>query len=171
MRRFLWALLLLGIPACGWDAYLKEHTVYDALYPPYRVSFATEIDAQQGNFNALALAVEMWNDAHDGLLVIDQDPTSDFLIYVGPYESLLEDARGGSLRVPEGQLCAIYIPPENVGDTPLLAHEIGHCLGFGHTRNSVSIMYHDPEPYSGITFDIGMVLEDLIAAGQPRDGG
>lgn len=167
MRRialFIW--LLSSLSACGgWDAYLREPNVYESLNPPYRISFATEIDAQQADFSALALAVEMWNDAHDGLLVIDRDPTSNFLIYIGPYEDLLDEARGGSLRIPEGQICAIYIPSENVSDTPLLAHEIGHCLGFDHTQNAGSIMYEEPSETSLISPDIIETLDELTLAG------
>ena len=158
----------LFVTACGgWDAYLREPNVYDALYPPYRISFATEIDEQQADFGSLALAVEAWNDLADGLLVIDDDITSQFLIYVGPYEELLtDDARAGALRIEEGQICAIYIRSENVRDVPLLTHEIGHCLGFDHTQNSASIMFHAPQPYSAMTFDIAETLDELLLAGE-----
>ncbi|KAB2843010.1 matrixin family metalloprotease [bacterium] len=164
MRRAALLLATLAtLSACGgWDAYLREPNVYETLSPPYRISFATELDAQQGDFNALALAVEMWNDAHEGLLVIDRDPTANFLIYIGPYEDLLEDARGGSLRFPEGQICAIYIPSENATDFSLLAHEIGHCLGFDHTQNAGSIMYEEPGDASQISPDIVEVLAQLV---------
>jgi len=158
---------LISLSACGgWDAYLREPNVYESLSPPYRISFATEIDAQQGDFNALALAVEMWNDAHQDLLVIDRDPTSNFLIYIGPYEDLLEDARAGSLRFPEGQICAIYLPTEVASDFPVIAHEIGHCLGFDHTQNAGSIMYEEPGDASLISPDIVEVLAELTAMGE-----
>lgn len=167
MRRAALLLATLAtLSACGgWDAYLREPNVYETLSPPYRISFATELDAQQGDFNALALAVEMWNDAHEGLLVVDRDPTANFLIYIGPYEDLLEDARGGSLRFPEGQICAIYIPSENATDFSLLAHEIGHCLGFDHTQNAGSIMYEEPGDTSQISPDIVEVLAQLVENG------
>jgi len=167
MRKILFLFgLLASLSACGWDAFLREPNVYDALTPPYRISFATELDESQGDFSALSLAVEMWNDAHDGLLVLDRDPTSDFLVYVGPYDDLLENAVAGSLRIPEGQLCAIYVPTESVDKAYVLAHEIGHCLGFDHTQNAGSIMYHEPRDFSAITPDIVMVLDDLVAAGE-----
>ena len=167
MRKFFILGLSLALAGCGgWDAYLREPNVYETLSPPYRISYATEIDEQQGDFDSLALAVEMWNDAHDGLLVIDRDPTSNFLLYMGSYEDLLEDARGGSLRIPEGQICAIYIPTENAGDVALLAHEIGHCLGFDHTQNAGSIMYEEPQDFSLISPDIVQVLDELVLAGE-----
>lgn len=167
MRRaaFLAGILTILSACGGWDAYLREPNVYESLSPPYRISFATEVDALQGDFNALALAVELWNDAHDGLLTIDRDPTANFLIYIGPYEDLLEGARGGSLRFPEGQICAIYIPTENISDAPLLAHEIGHCLGFEHTQNAGSIMYEEPGNASLISPDIIEVLAQLVEVG------
>ncbi|MCC6272076.1 MAG: matrixin family metalloprotease [Deltaproteobacteria bacterium] len=167
MRRIVVSLgILASLTACGgWDAYLREPNVYEGLSPPYRISFATEIDAQQGDFDALALAVEMWNDAHDGLLVIDRDPTANFLVYIGPYEDLLEGARAGSLRFPEGQICAIYLPTETASDFPVIAHEIGHCLGFDHTQNAGSIMYEEPGDASQISPDIVEVLAQLVENG------
>lgn len=166
-RSLLATLICIFLTACGgWDAYLREPNVYEALFPPYRVSFATEIDERQGDFGALALAVEAWNDIAPGLLEIDDDVTSPFLIYVGPYEQFLDhDARGGSLRIEEGQVCAIFIRSENVEDVALITHELGHCLGFDHTENSASIMYKSPQDYSAMTFDIAQTLDELLLAG------
>ena len=168
VRTLLATLFCLTLDACGgWDAYLREPNVYEALFPPYRVSFATEIDEQQGDFGSLALAVEAWNDVAPGLLVIVDDITSPFLLYVGPYEQFLDDdARAGTLRIEEGQICAIFIKSENVHDVPLITHELGHCLGFDHTANSASIMYKSPQPYSAMTFDIAQTLDELILAGE-----
>ncbi len=166
-RNLLAILFCLSLTACGgWDAYLREPNVYEALFPPYRISFATEIDEQQADFGSLALAVEAWNDLAPGVLVIVDDITAQFLIYVGPYVDLLtDDARAGALRIEEGQICAIFIHSENVRDVPLLTHEIGHCLGFDHTQNSASIMYHSPQDYSAMTFDIAQTLDELILEG------
>lgn len=167
-RTLLATLFFLTLTACGgWDAYLREPNVYEALYPPYRISFATVIDEQQGNFGSLALAIEAWNDVAPGLLTFVDDVAAPFLVYVGPYDDLLEeDARAGALRIEEGQICAIFVRTENATDVPLLTHEIGHCLGFEHTANSASIMYKSPQPYSAMTFDIGQTLDELILAGE-----
>lgn len=166
-RTLLAALFCLSLAACGgWDAYLREPNVYEALFPPYQVSFGSEIDEQQADFGALALAVEAWNDIAPGLLVITDDVTSPFLIYVGPYERFLDDhARAGSLRIEDGQICSIFVKSENVSDVALLTHELGHCLGFDHTQNSASIMYKSPQDYSAMTFDIVQTLDELILAG------
>jgi hypothetical protein len=46
--------------------------------------------------------------------------------------------------------CDVYVLAAWVGDWTVIAHELGHCLGFDHVTDWLSIMTSPPNPDPGL---------------------
>lgn len=111
--------------------------------------------------DALSATIDKWND-FVGYDLIHEDGDISLIFYLVSKEELLDrlnsddpDARGGSLFFPNQGVnprCEVYILNADGDNEPLIAHEIGHCFGFGHSDNPLSIMYK----HSGSYFTEGM---------------
>jgi hypothetical protein len=55
--------------------------------------------------------------------------------------------------------CDVYVLAPWVGDWAVIAHEMGHCLGFDHVLDWLSIMTSPPHPDPGLDRDL------LVGAG------
>lgn len=61
------------------------------------------------------------------IVLVTQDPW--------PYPSYVGGAAGAFEVAPGGIMvqCGILVPPKNAANMGILVHEVGHCIGLGHT--------------------------------------
>ena len=84
--------------------------------------------------------VEVFSFEGDGLQVVD--------VRVAP----VSGKRLGD--VFPGDPCGLTIDPAYVDFLPIWIHELGHCLGFGHSKDERSIMYWSTAPGQHMTSEI-----------------
>lgn len=103
--------------------------------------------------SAEAKALEFWNKKFPGMF--EASYAGDIYIHYSDNE-VAEGKDGRALwsEVP----ALIYIRPRTRDSWPLIAHELGHCLGLQHTKNPSSIMYPMTYSHQKITEEIISVL-------------
>lgn len=106
----------------------------------------------EGVTNTTIEALKFWNEAIPNALEWSlNDP--QIIVSYGDFEQ----EKNGRARMVEGKW-QITIRKEFKNDRALLCHEIGHCLGLGHTKNIMSIMNPTSFNFQQITPEIVKVL-------------
>ncbi len=126
-----------------------------AIVHPYRIEC-------EGDFcDEVRVAAQHWNDLTGIQFFTDEAEL--------PVSLVLGDAKGDCARTVryESEECVItYDPSECPDQLPLITigHELGHCIGLGHTGDNASIMYPFPHNYSDITeANVDWLLEHFEA--------
>ncbi|HCU25407.1 MAG TPA: hypothetical protein DF383_10330 [Deltaproteobacteria bacterium] len=143
---------LFGCSAAGLEP--SETNVLDHLSPPYTVG------CDSCKFEVLQEAVDFWNDSIGKTIFIAQEGEGFIMFYTvseipGKFEGFAELYT---------EFCDVAIEEDRQDRPYLLAHEIGHCIGFQHSKNPNSIMFEDVNPKSEVTEEIVEIIETLTSA-------
>ncbi len=128
--------------ACGPMPAMAE----DGFAPHPELAFSGRgVFTYEMDITTLPLAVEIWNQAM-GFEVISLGSTgAEEDIEVSTSDLIPPQfAAWAKWRFPE---CWIEVQPYMVDNLPVMVHEVGHCLGLGHSHDIHSIMY--PQLQSG----------------------
>lgn len=103
---------------------------------------------------SLAEAANFWNEGFP-FRVVEAGEGQATLVVVD-YHPCDED--GCATLFPDGT-CLIQIHEDCVNEWWLVAHELGHCMGLGHSEDAGSIMFKDTNPNQKITPEIVEALQ------------
>lgn len=110
-------------------------------------SYMPGLDAAMRYWNDLAGRVLFTYDAH-GPIRPRVATNGDALVCGGDAMACAAplDAKG-EFRAPPGypySSCVVYVTPGAVASAEVIAHELGHCLGFDHVTDRPSVMGSPP---------------------------
>lgn len=190
-NKFINAVFLIGLIVCGIGCKGCNSTPTDlhsiggsnppevyasagVIYPEYKITFALPDKMELERYHNLLQAtteeaVRLWNQflgVNLFVVGVNKETTALITFKLVPELESTEERYGEVMAkvvvrdYVKGQ-CEVWITPEGAEKWKVIAHEMGHCLGFNHTENVLSLMYPNPAKGSFTQQMIDIVLTKL----------